>query len=147
MQCHDAEERMPALLDGTLAPDEAQSLSTHLESCARCRQFRVMLVENSVELRAAPFAQSPPPFLAERAFNAAMTAVPGTTGSFIDALVHWGWRFAVGGTALAVAAAVMLFAKGGVMEQESAGALVKSYVAASDVATTENALWGTEGTP
>lgn len=131
MQCPDAEDRMPAWLDGVLPAEDAQKLAGHVAGCPRCAEFRSILVGAGEQLHRAPFQVAPPSTLAARAFEAAMAGMHEATESFIDVVIRWGWRFALGGTVMAAAAAVVLVVTGGAVREDTASAL-RSYVAASD---------------
>jgi anti-sigma factor RsiW len=73
VSCRDARTLFSARLDGRIDPDEARALEAHLSGCAACRGLLARWEAATRALRAS--GPTPvPPFLAERAFHAAMRA-------------------------------------------------------------------------
>jgi anti-sigma factor RsiW len=71
VSCRDARALFSARLDGRLGPDDARALDAHLAGCAGCRRELARWEAVARALRAAGPAPVPP-FLAERAFRAAI---------------------------------------------------------------------------
>jgi hypothetical protein len=100
-----APEEVMALLDGELSVDRAQSVSAHLEECARCRQLSDSLHSDSQTLSAwtVPIAPANPQFetrLSETAFDASSRERFPAGPNF--RMLHRRWRLLAPSAALVI---------------------------------------------
>jgi hypothetical protein len=106
-----APEEIMAHLDGELSPARAQSVSTHLESCAACQELVTSLRNTSQSL--ASWTPGPIPAGLETEVLLAASKSPSQTGSLgsnrFPRAHRWTRKQWIGGLAVTAAATVFLF--------------------------------------
>jgi anti-sigma factor RsiW len=132
MRCRKAESLLSRLLDERLEADEQLQLESHLAGCASCRAELDAWRSISERLRAEP-AAAVPPFLAEKAWRAALAPRPAP--SFAERFIAVCRPAALAG---ALAAAVLWL---GPMLQSRSGSASAEEIVPRDAIELAQSVW------
>jgi hypothetical protein len=108
MKCDEAAERITALLDGELSPEERRDLESHLASCPACREAREAEEAVVARLRALPRPPLPAGFAADVMGKVRAGEAPGDARPAGRILPMWPAWAAAGAVAAAILAMVMV---------------------------------------